>query len=378
MLYLDHAATTPMRPEAREAMQPFLADRYGNPSGTHTASRRVKDAVEAARERAAELIGGVHPLEIVFTGGGTGADNLAVTGTVLAGEATGSVVTTTIEHPAVVESGRFLERLGRDVSLVGVDERGRVAVDEVVAAVDERTSLVSVMAANNETGVVQPVAEVAAAVRERFPQAAIHSDAVQAFASQEVTVESLGVDLLALSAHKFGGPQGVGLLFVRDGLKLEPVVHGGGQELGRRSGTHNVAGIVGMVAAMEAAVRDRQTFIARVGSERGAFEALLTERVPGISFTGATSPRLPSHSHVCFPSVDAETLLIRLDQDGLAAAAGAACHSGAIEASHVLTAMGIADATAARCARFSFGWTTEAGDGVAAAERVTSVVSSLR
>ncbi|MEA2058068.1 MAG: cysteine desulfurase family protein, partial [Actinomycetota bacterium] len=314
MLYLDHAATTPMRPEARDAMLPFLGERFGNPSGVHGASRQAKDAIEASRERAAALIGAAHPLEIVFTGGGTEADNLAVTGTALAATAGGSVVTTAIEHPAVLEPARFVERLGSRVTLVGVGNDGRVLPETIAAAVDDRTAVVSVMAANNETGVVQPVAGTARAVRSRVPDVVIHSDAVQAFNSQEVTVGNLDVDLLSLSAHKFGGPQGVGLVYVRDGLKVEPVLHGGEQELGRRSGTHNVAGIVGMVAAMEAAVADRGDFRNRIEAARDGFENELRTRIPGVSITASGSPRVASHSHVCFAGVDAETLLVRLDQ----------------------------------------------------------------
>jgi cysteine desulfurase len=378
MLYLDHAATTPIRPEARDAMLPYLGERFGNPSGIHGASRRAKDAIEASRERAAALINAAHPLEIVFTGGGTGADNLAVTGTALAAKAGGSVVTTAIEHPAVLESARFVERLGSRVTIVGVGHDGRVAPEEVAAAVDERTAVVSVMAANNETGVIQPVADAARAVRSRFPDVAIHSDAVQAFNSQPVTVGGLGVDLLSLSAHKFGGPQGVGLLYVRDGFKVEPVLHGGEQELGRRSGTHNVAGIVGMIAAMEAAVADREGFRNRVGAARDGFEDELRARIPDISITAPGSPRVASHSHVCFAGLDAETLLVRLDQAGIAAAAGAACHSGAIASSHVLSAMGMSDVAAGRCIRFSFGWTNVSTDGAAAAERVAAVVKEIR
>lgn len=378
MLYLDHAATTPMRAEARDAMLPFLGERFGNPSGVHGASRRAKDAIEASRERAAALIGAAHPLEIVFTGGGTGADNLAVTGSVLAATAGGSVVTTAIEHPAVLESARFVERLGSRVTVVGVGNDGRVLPGEIAAAVDERTAVVSVMAANNETGVIQPVADAARAVRSRVPGVAIHSDAVQAFNSQPVTVGNLDVDLLSLSAHKFGGPQGIGLLYVRDGLKVEPVLHGGEQELGRRSGTHNVAGIVGMVVAMEAAVADREDFRNRIEAARDGFENELRARIPDISITASGSPRVASHSHVCFTGVDAETLLVRLDQAGIAAAAGAACHSGAIASSHVLTAMGMSDVAAARCIRFSFGWTDVATDGTTAAERVAAVVEAIR
>jgi cysteine desulfurase len=378
MLYLDHAATTPMRPEAREAMLPYFDDRFGNPSGIHGASRRAKDAIEASRERAAELIGAAHPLEIVFVGGGTEADNLAITGTALTGTEHGSVVTTAIEHAAVLESARFVERLGHRVTLVGVGEDGRVEPEAVAAAVDDDTVVVSVMAANNETGVVQPVAEAARAVRSRFPDIAVHSDAVQAFNSQPVTVENLDVDLLSLSAHKFGGPQGVGLLYVRDGRRLEPVLHGGEQELGRRSGTHNVAGIVGMVAAMEAAVADREGYRSRVGAARDGFERALVSRLPNTTITGGLSSRIASHSHVCFAEVDAETLLVRLDQDGIGAAAGAACHSGAVASSHVLAAMGMGDAEAARCVRFSFGWPDAAGDGATAGERVAAVVEAIR
>jgi cysteine desulfurase len=375
MIYLDHAATTPLRPEAREAMEPWLGERFGNPSGVHAVSRRAKDAVEEARERIASALGAGHPLEIVFTGGGTDADNLAIVGAALG--ASGGVVTTAIEHDAVLESARFVERLGRPVHVVGVDGEGRVDPEEVVAAVDGATAVVSVMTANNETGVIQPVGAVAERLHSNAPGVLFHTDAVQAFASLPVTAQQSGADLISISAHKIGGPQGVGCLFVREGVTLEPVIHGGGQELGRRSGTHNVAGIVGFAAAVDAAVADRRRYRSVVGSARDRFEAELASLVK-VEVTGAGTERLVSHAHLRFPGVRSETLLIRLDQEGIFAAAGAACHSGAQLTSHVLDAMGIPPDQGAEYVRFSFGWidvTATAGEAAAA---VADVVESLQ
>lgn len=353
-------------------MDPYLGDAYGNPSGLHGVSRRAKNAIEAAREQAAELIGATHPLEIVFTGGGSEADNLAIKGAALAGGKRRAVVTSAIEHEAVLASAAFVAGLGCPLTMVGVDAGGRVEPAAVADAVDVATGVVSVMTANNETGVTQPIRKIAAEVRARGG-ALIHSDAVQSFISQEVAVGELGVDMLSLAAHKFGGPQGVGLLYVGRGIELEPAVHGGGQELGRRSGTHNVAGIIGMVAAMAAAAADRDDFRKRVGAIRDSFEAALAAAVPGVEFT-APDDRLVQHSHFRIPGTDAETLLIRLDSAGVAAAAGSACHSGAREVSHVLSAMGMSAATAAECVRFSFGWTNAPGDGVAAAAAVAGAL----
>ncbi len=378
MLYLDHAATTAVRPETREAMAPFFDDAFGNPSGMHAVSQRAKNAMEQARERAAELLGADHPLEIVFTGGGTEADNLAVTGVAIAGGSIGGVVTTAIEHEAVLESADFVSRLGGPVTIVGVDDDGRVDPERVAAAVTSQTRIVSVMTANNEVGTVQPVAAIAAAARAVNPEVQVHTDAVQAYISEEITTASTGADLIALAAHKFGGPKGVGLLYVRDGIGLEPVLHGGGQELGRRSGTHNVAGIVGMVAAMEATVADRAAFRQRVGQARDGFEHALVAAVPDVEINGAPESRLVQHSHVRIPGVPAETLLIRLDQAGLAAAAGSACQSGAVEVSHVLAAMGVDENAAAECVRFSFGWPSVPDDGAVAAARVAATVAELR
>lgn len=379
VLYLDHAASSPLRPQAREAMAPYRDGDYGNPSGSHSVSRRAKNALEEAREQIAALLG-ARPLEIVFTGGGTESDNLAVKGAAFAGGLRRRVIVTPVEHEAVLAAARFCRDRGCPLTLAEADADGRVdparfasyataAGDPVVA---------SVMAANNETGVKQPVAETAAAVREADPRAVVHTDAVQGFVSQSMNVGELGVDMLTLSAHKFGGPQGTGILYVRDGVPLEPLLHGGGQELGRRSGTHNVAGAAGMAAAMQAAEDERDDFRARASRERDGFERVLTSLLPEAAVTGAGAPRTVQISHVRIPGVRNETLLARLDRAGVAASAASACQSGAATASHVLRAMGFDDAAARECLRFSFGWSTRPGEGREAARRVAEQAEALR
>jgi cysteine desulfurase len=347
-------------------MAPFLADRFGNSSGAHGISRRAKNALEEAREHAAALLG-ARPQEIVFTGGGTEADNLALKGVALAGGKRGGVVTVATEHEAVLEAADFLRRFGCSTEIVEVDRHGLVDPAELGAAVTGETAVVSVMAANNETGTIQPLPPLVAAAKAANPQVRFHTDAVQAFGSLDVDVDDWGVDLLSLAAHKFGGPQGVGLLFVRQGVVLEPILHGGGQELGRRSGTHNVAGAVGMAAAMELAAADRQRFRRDTTEARRRFEAKLSDR------SERTVPEeftLPQHSHLRFGQVNNETLLVLLDRLGVAASAGSACASGAATVSHVLEAMGLTPAEARRSLRFSFGWTSRVAEAEQAAELV--------
>ncbi|HLU31567.1 MAG TPA: cysteine desulfurase family protein, partial [Acidimicrobiia bacterium] len=326
MLYVDHAATTPMRPEVAEAMRPYEGDMFGNPSGVHGIARRAKDALEEARERVAQLLG-CEPLEVVFTGGGTESDNLAVKGAALASGRRGGVVTVATEHEAVLQSAEFLSRLGCPVTIVDVDENGLVAPEAVAAAVTGETAVVSVMWANNETGVIQPVSEVAAAVRRVSGSVVVHTDAVQAAVSEDVTAD--GLDLLTIAGHKLGGPKGVGALIVRSGVPLEPVIHGGGQELGRRSGTHNVAGAVGLATALESAVADRDRFRRDVGEARRRFEERLTSKLADVVINAPEDRRLVQHSHVHIPGIRNETVLIRLDRAGVAASAGSACQSGA-------------------------------------------------
>lgn len=388
MVYLDHAATTPMRPEVWEAMAPFATDTFGNASGSHGVARRAKNAFEDARERTAAVIG-CSPNEVVFTGGGTESDNLAIKGSALRGGRTGGVVagglvagglvpggvvTSVVEHEAVLESVAFCARMGSPVTVVGVDSSGLVEPGAVAAAVGSDTAIVSVMMANNETGVVQPIRRIVDGVDGRVP---VHTDAVQAFATLDVRVHDLGVDLLSLSGHKFGGPKGVGLLYVRQGVALEPVLHGGGQELGRRSGTSNVMGAVGMAVAMELASADRARLRSVAGEARAAFVDVLCRAgvaVPTVD-PGLT---LVSHAHLRFPGVRNETLLVRLDRSGVAVSVGSACASGAPTVSHVLTAMGVTPDAVRESLRFSFGWTTAPDEGLEAGRIVLDALGGLR
>ena len=353
-------------------MAPFLGESFGNPSGIHGVSRAAKDALEDARERAAAVLG-CRPLEVVFTGGGTEADNLAVTGAALAGGHVKGVVTVATEHEAVLESAHFVARLGGPVSVVGVGADGRVDPDEMAAAVTGETAVVSVMWANNETGVIQPLAEVVQSVRAAAPSVLLHTDAVQAAVSLDVELGEL--DLLTVAGHKLGGPKGVGVLVVREGTRLEPVLHGGGQELGRRSGTHNVAGAVGMAVALELAAADRKRFREEVGGIRDEFETALRSRVPEARINAPEGVRLVQHSHVRIPGIRNETVLIRLDRAGIAASAGSACQSGASTPSYVLAAMGMSPEEGRECLRFSFGWNSAPADGLLLAERVAAAVN---
>jgi cysteine desulfurase len=378
MLYLDHAAATPLRAEARDAMEPYLGADFGNPSGIHGVSRRAKDAVEAAREQVASLLGAEHPLDVVFTGGGTESVNLGVWGPLFAAGPGHGLVTSAIEHEAVLAGIGPMRRLGFEATIVGVDWPGVVDPAAVAEAVDGRTVVVSVMAANNETGVVQPVAKIAEAVRSVRESVLLHTDAVQAVVGAQADPPSLGVDLLSLSGHKIGGPKGVGVLVAPRRVSLDPVIHGGGQELGRRSGTHHVAGIVGLAAALAASIPAATEFRRRVGGERDRFERTLSGLVPDAEVTGVGAERLVQHSHVRFPGVPAETLLIRLDAAGVAASSGSACQSGATKPSHVLTAIGMSEDAARQCVRFTFGHTTTRGDGERGAALVADVVEALR
>lgn len=374
MLYLDHAAATPMRPEVWEAMRPFVTQAFGNSTGPHSAARAAKNALEDARERVAATIG-ARPNDIVFTGGGTESDNLGVKGATLFKGGRGGVVTSAIEHNAVLESVESLEELGCDTQLVDADEDGIVQPDSLVASVTPQTALVSLMTANNETGVIQPITDLVLALRDEGFSTLVHTDAVQAFASERIDVRQLGVDLLSLAAHKFGGPKGMGILYVRDGVGIEPSIHGGGQELGRRSGTANVMGAVGMAVAMEQASTDRTRFRRRVAAERDEFEAILADRRPEIRVTGEGVKRLPGHSHITIPDVDSQILLMKLDRAEVAVSTGSSCKSGAASASHVLLSMGMEVSRARSALRYSFGWTSQPGDGAIAAR---TLISALR
>jgi cysteine desulfurase len=380
MAYLDYAATTPMRPEAVAAMQPFLSETFGNPSGGHAAARAAKTALEEAREQVAVSLG-AETGEVVLTGGGTEADNLAVKGGALAAREAGlgdGVVTTAFEHKGVLAACDRLEREGFRVGRVAVDRGGVVDLDALAGALDETTVMVSVMLVNNEVGTIQPLDDVAALVRERAPRAALHTDAVQAVPWLDVAAATAAADLVAISAHKFGGPKGVGALVVRGGRPVTPLIEGGGQERGLRSGTSNVAGSVAMAAALRATERARDDDTARVRTLRDRLARGLSESVPSCFFNGDERRKVAGNCHVGFRGVEAEALLVLLDRRGVSAAAGSSCSSGATEPSHVLDAMGVARDDALASIRLSLGFASTVGDVDVALEALPGAVEQLR
>jgi len=377
MIYLDHAATTPMRPEAWDAMTPYASGVFGNSSGVHDVSRRAKNALEEARERVAAMLG-ARPMEIIFTSGGTESDNLALKGAVWNPRGRSGVVAVATEHDAILETVYFLRRLGSPTTLVNVDTEGFVDSDAVVEAIGPSTAVVSVMLVNNETGLIQDVGAVAEAVKRSDSDIYVHTDAVQGFACEDVDVGALNVDMMTITAHKFGGPKGTGLLYVREGTELEPVLHGGGQELGRRSGTHDVAGAVGLARAMELAVADRERFRSQISQIRDDFEKRLGAGIDDVVLNTPRVGRSSHHLNMRIPGIRNETLLMRLDQRGVAASAGSACQSGAATVSHVLEAMGLTPAQARESLRFSFGWTSTMDESIEAADIVVELVEKLR
>jgi cysteine desulfurase len=356
-IYLDHGATTPVREEVREAMLPWLGECWGNASSVHRWGRQARAALEDARVRLAAVIG-AKPSEIVFTRGGTEADNCAVFGRVRALPGR-PVACTAFEHRAVLASVLAAERQGAPVRLIPVSAEGVLDMAVLDEALAEQPALVAVMWANNEVGTVQPIETVAE--RCRAAGVAFHTDAIQALGKLRVRVDELPIDLLAVSAHKLYGPKGVGALFVRKGMRFEPTIFGGGQERGFRPGTEDVAGAVGLALAAEMAEAEREVEMARIGALRDRLEAGLRARVPGLVVNGEGAPRLPTVSNVSIPGADAEMLLIALDQQGIAVSSGSACSSGVVKASHVLTAMGKPADIAVPSVRFSLGrMTTEA------------------
>ena len=348
-VYLDHNATTPLHPKVREAMLPWLGELHGNPSSIHRFGQVARNAVEEAREKVAALIG-ARPMEIVFTGSGTESNNA-----VMFGLTAGHLVISSIEHPSIREGAARLERMGFEVARVAPGPDGVVPAREIIAALRPDTKLVCLMLANNELGTIQPVAEVGNACRERGIPALC--DAVQAVGKIPVDVRQLGVDYLVLGGHKFHGPLGAAALWVRKGLPLTGLLVGGSQERRRRAGTENVPAIVGLGAAAEAAREELEERRVALAALRDRFEARLPERVPGAILHCASSPRLPNTSHVAFPGVEGESLLIRLDLAGYAVSTGSACSSGTVEPSRTLLAIGLSRDEALSSLRVSFGIT---------------------
>ncbi len=346
-VYLDSAASAALRPEALDAMLPYLTGEYANPSAHHEHGRRAHDAIEGARDEVAAVLGAI-PEEIVFTSGGTESINAAIKGVAIAQSEAGvgrHILTTEIEHHAVLHSVHYLERFGFEVELLPVDEHGRVTPDQVAAAVRADTALVSIGYANNEVGTVQRLAEISRAVRERASslgrRVPLHTDAVQVANTHLLDVDALGVDLLSLSGHKFGGPKGTGVLYLRRGIPFLEQISGGGQERQRRSGTENVPGAVGFATALRLAQDEREAFVARTSMLRERLLAGVREACPSVRVNGDPTKHLPQNLHVCFSDLEGETLVAALDAKGIECSAGAACTSATWEPSHVLLAMGV-------------------------------------
>jgi len=361
LIYFDHAATTPLHPRVLEAMLPYLRGRFGNPSGAYTLAREAQRALDQARRSVAEVLG-CRSTEVVFTSGGSESINAALKGVAFAQKKAGvgdHVITTAVEHHAVLHTCEYLEQFGFEVTYLPVDRHGMVDTDEVVGAVNERTVLVSVMAANNEVGTIEPVAEIARALRERGRALArripFHSDAVQAAGMLDLNVDVLGVDLLSLSAHKFYGPKGAGVLYVRRGTPFLPQQSGGGQERQRRAGTEDVAGIVGTGVALRLAEEGREANSRACRALCDRLSEGILARIPGSQLNGHPERRLANNVNAGFRGVEGETLLARLDEVGVAASSGAACGSSTWEPSHVLIAMGIPLETAVGSLRFTIG-----------------------
>ncbi|MGB9404674.1 MAG: cysteine desulfurase NifS [Candidatus Acidiferrales bacterium] len=374
-VYLDYNATTPVAAEVLEAMMPYFAGMYGNANSIHSDGQRARMAVEEAREPVAALIG-AKPAEIVFTSGGTEADNLAIFGVVGAANGRRHVITSTIEHHAVLHACQKLERDGVDVSFVPVGSDGIVDPEDVRRALRPGTKLISVMHSNNELGTIQPIEEISRIAREA--DVYFHADAVQAAGKLPLDVNRLGVDLLSLSAHKFYGPKGTGALFVKSGTALEPILFGGHHERDRRPGTENVAGIVGMGRAAEIARQRLSEDSPRVTVLRDRFEETLLARVPNCHVNGERARRVPNTSNITFRNAEGESLVIALDLRGLACSTGAACSSGAIEPSHVLTAIGLPADEGRSSIRFSLGRETTAQQIDFALDIIPDTVDRLR
>jgi cysteine desulfurase len=384
LTYLDHAASTPVRDEVVEAMAPFAAQVFGHPSGHHRQARAARQALEDARDQVAELLGAA-PGEVVFTSGGTEADNLAIFGVLGAAarrRAGGGtvVVSSAVEHAAVMEACRAAaSRLpGVEHACVGVDAHGVLDLERLAEALDGTVALVTVMLANNEVGTVQPLSDVVALTRRLAPGAVVHTDAVQGAAWLDVALAAPGVDLVSVSAHKLGGPKGAGALVVREGTELEPLVVGGGQERERRAGTHDVAGAVGLAAALAAVAKERDSEAVRVAALRDRLADGLLGAVPSVTEAADRKSVLPGICHLCFEAVDREELVVLLDAAGICVSAGAACASGAVEPSHVLAAMGVPATIARGSIRFSLGHTTSPADIERALAVVPEAVAHLR
>ena len=382
IVYMDHAGTSPLDPEGLASMEPYLTQIFGNPSSIHSVGQKTKRALDSARDRIARLIG-CRVSEIVFTSGGTESDNAAINGVLQALQHTGShIITTRVEHHAVLRTCEYLESTGCQITYLPVDRHGRISTEQVLNAVTETTILVSVILANNEIGTIQPVSEIASAVKQRASEMnrsiIVHTDAVQAAGLLDLQVDRLGVDLLSLSAHKFYGPKGVGLLYVRRGTEWVPQQLGGGQERERRAGTENVAGIVGMAKALELAEANRPAIVTHCTELRDRMINALVERIPGTHLNGHPTNRLVNNVNMSFEKIEGEPILLGLDMAGICASSGSACSSGSLEPSHVLLALGQDEDLARGSLRLTFGKSNTLAEVDYVVDNIESLIHQLR
>ncbi len=343
-VYLDHAGTTSLDPKVLEAMIPFFTEHFGNPSSIHSVGQEARYALDESRERVAKVLN-CRPREVVFTGSGTESDNAAIHGVATALRETGNhIITSSVEHHAVLHSCQYLESQGFEISYVPVDSDGMVQPEAVYNAINERTTLVTIMYGNNEIGTINPISEIAKSIKKRAEELnrtiVFHTDAVQAAGYLSLDVADLGVDLLSLSGHKFHGPKGTGVLYIKRGTPYLPLIHGGGQERERRSGTENIPGIIGLSLALEAANNVREVTSARCAALRDLIVESVLERIPGTRLNGHPTQRLPNNANFSFTGIEGEPILLGLDMAGIAASSGSACSSGSLEPSHVLLALG--------------------------------------
>lgn len=375
-IYLDYAASAPVLPEVLDAMLPFFTAVSGNPSGVHAEGREARKAVERARRQVAAAVG-AESREILFTSGGSESDNLAIRGAAAAMRKKGNhLITSQIEHPAVLNTCRALEKQGFRITYLKPDRTGMITTGQVREAITADTVLVSIMTANNEIGTIEPVAEIGAVCREAG--VLFHTDAVQAAGALKIDVQEMQADLLSLSAHKFHGPKGTGILYIRKSTRLEPLITGGSQELGMRAGTENVPGIAGTGKAIEIAEAGREDNNRRIRELRDELIRRILERIPGAQLNGHPEKRLPNNCNFSFEDVESEALLLRLDLAGIAASGGSACTSGSMEPSHVLQAIGLEEKMSKGSIRLTLGRETTAEEIEKTAQILPEIVEDLR
>lgn len=375
-IYLDYAATAPVLPEVLNAMLPFFTSVFGNPSGIHANGRETRKAVEHARRQTAKVLG-AESREICFTSGGSESNNLAVRGTAFALREKGNhIITSQIEHPSVLNTCRWLEKHGFRITYLPVDPDGMVDPESVREAISSETILVSVMTANNEIGTIQPVARIGEICREKGVM--FHTDAVQAVGILKTDVREMNADLMSLSAHKFHGPKGTGALYIRTGVRIDPMIHGGSQERGLRAGTENVPGIVGLGKAIETAESEREETAARIRGLRDLLISRIAGSIPGARLNGHSERRLPNNCHFSFSGIESEALVLRMDLAGVSVSGGSACTSGSMEPSHVLQAIGLKDGMLRGGVRMTLGRGTTQDEIEKTAQLLSEIVGDLR